>query len=55
VQLSVVNGIVVLAGALVFLEAISIFRLFSIALIVIGTGFLHGPARKEPFEHAPDS
>lgn len=55
VQLSVVNGIVVLAGALVFLEAISIFRLFSIALIVIGTAFLHGPAGKDPFEHAPDS
>lgn len=55
VQLSVVNAVVVLAGALVFLEAISIFRLFNIALIVIGTAFLHGPKRKDHFEHATHS
>lgn len=49
VQLSVANGIVVLVGALVFAEAISLYRLFAISLMVLGTGWLHrsdpsGPA-----------
>lgn len=41
VQLSVANGIVVLVGMLVFAEAISLYRLFAIALMVAGTGWLH--------------
>lgn len=50
VQLSVVNGIVVLAGALVFAEEITLFRLFSIALIVAGTAVLHRPGDGERHE-----
>ena len=40
VQLSVVNGMVVLAGVLVFSEIITPLRLVGIALIVIGTALL---------------
>jgi uncharacterized membrane protein len=47
VQLSVVNGIAVAAGALVFSEAISGLRLLGIALIVVGTAMLHGRAHAE--------
>lgn len=45
VQLSVVNGVVVLAGAVVFAEVISVVRLCSIMLIVVGAALLHGPVR----------
>ncbi len=40
-QLSVVNCLAVVAGAVVFFEAISVLRLTGIALIVIGAVFLH--------------
>nr|AEQ20543.1 putative membrane protein [uncultured bacterium CSLC3] len=40
VQISVANGLVVLAGALVFGETISMLRLVSIGLIIAGTGLL---------------
>lgn len=41
VQLSVVNGIVVVSGYLVFSETIAFSRLFAIALIIVGTACLH--------------
>jgi uncharacterized membrane protein len=41
VQLSVINGIVVLTGVLVFSEPLSLYRLFAIGLIVAGTAALH--------------
>ena len=40
VQLAVANGLVVIAGALVFSESIGLFRLFAIGVIVAGTGVL---------------
>ncbi len=40
VQLAVLNGISVLAGMLLFLESISIFRLFCVLLIITGTAVL---------------
>jgi uncharacterized membrane protein len=40
VQISVANGLVVLAGALVFADTITVPRLFAIALIIAGTGML---------------
>jgi uncharacterized membrane protein len=40
VQLAVANGLVVVAGALVFEEAIGLARIFGIGLIVAGTGAL---------------
>ena len=46
VQLAVVNVVVVLAGAFVFSEAISILRLCSISLIIAGAWLLHSPQRK---------
>ncbi len=49
VQLSVVNGIVVLSGYLVFAETLAWSRLFAIALIVLGTAWLHAAA---PERHA---
>lgn len=41
VQLSVVNGIVVVSGYMVFSETIAWSRLFAIALIIVGTARLH--------------
>ena len=41
VQLSVINGIVVVSGYFVFSETIAWFRLLAIALIVFGTAWLH--------------
>lgn len=41
VQLSVVNGIVVVVGVLVFSEVVTLYRLFAIALMVAGTAWLH--------------
>lgn len=41
VQLSVVNGVVVVAGVVVFSEAITLFRVVAIAIIVVGTAWLH--------------
>ncbi|MBA4388538.1 MAG: hypothetical protein C0404_11190 [Verrucomicrobia bacterium] len=41
VQLSVVNGMVVVAGALVFSEPVTLYRLSAIGLIVAGTAGLH--------------
>jgi uncharacterized membrane protein len=40
VQLAVTNGLVVLAGALIFAESIGLFRLCGIGLIIAGTGVL---------------
>lgn len=40
VQLAVANGLVVIAGSLVFAEAIGLFRLFAICLILSGTAVL---------------
>jgi uncharacterized membrane protein len=40
VQLAVLNGISVLAGMLLFLESISMFRLFCVLLIITGTAVL---------------
>lgn len=41
VQLSVVNGVVVLAGVLVFAEQLTLYRLCAIGLIVAGSAQLH--------------
>ena len=41
VELAVVNGMAVLAGAFIFSEHISIFRICSIGLIIGGAAFLH--------------
>lgn len=40
VQLSVVNGVVVLSGIVIFSETITLFRLMAIAIIVLGTAWL---------------
>ena len=53
VQLSVVNGIVVLTGVLVFAEPLSLYRLFAIGLILAGTAALH--QSKAPTEQAQES
>ena len=46
VQLSVVNGLVVAAGILVFSEAITPIRMLGIGFIIAGTAMLHiSPAR----------
>lgn len=48
VQLSVVNALAVVAGALVFLETISALRLSGIGFIVVGTVFLHRTGEANP-------
>lgn len=45
VQLSVLNSLVVLAGALVFSEAITPLKSVGIALIIAGAGLLHAPKK----------
>ncbi len=50
VQLAVLNGISVLAGMLLFLESISIFRLFCVFLIITGTAVLQWAGSKK--EHS---
>lgn len=41
VQLSVVNGIVVVSGYMIFSEAVTWSRLFAVFLVVLGTALLH--------------
>lgn len=47
VQLSVVNGVVVVAGIVVFAESITLFRVVAISIIVLGTAWLHRGGDKQ--------